>query len=115
LRASVPGPALELSGCATGQKAVASFVTALKDIDGVTRVGVEVSELPVQRAGAGSTEGKDSEKSGGDDECESRSYLASFSIVVAFDAAPVPETDAAAEVASATEQAETTSTEAEGG
>ena len=38
----VPGPALELSGCATGQEAVAGFVTALKDIDGVTRVGVEV-------------------------------------------------------------------------
>ncbi len=40
LRGAVPGPALELNGCATGQDAVAGFVTALKDIDGVTRVGV---------------------------------------------------------------------------
>ena len=49
-----PGPALELSGCATGQDAVAGFVTALKDIDGVTRVGVESSELASEKEGAGS-------------------------------------------------------------
>ncbi len=36
LRASAPGPALELSGCTTGQEDVAGFVTALKEIDGVT-------------------------------------------------------------------------------
>ena len=45
LRGAVQGPALELSGCAAGQESVAGFVTALKDIDGVTRVGVESSEL----------------------------------------------------------------------
>ena len=37
---AVQGPALELRGCAAGQEAVADFVTVLKDIDGVTRVGV---------------------------------------------------------------------------
>ena len=42
LRASIAGPALELVGCARGQEAVAGFVSALKDIDGVTRVGVAV-------------------------------------------------------------------------
>ncbi len=38
LRASVPGPALELVGCARSQPAIASLIAALHDIDGVTRV-----------------------------------------------------------------------------
>jgi Tfp pilus assembly protein PilN len=41
LRSGALGPALELSGCATGQDAVAGFVSDLKEIDGVTRVGVQ--------------------------------------------------------------------------
>lgn len=84
LRASAPGPALELSGCATGQDAVAGFVTALKDIDGVTRVGVQSSELPDK----GSSGGGGGGSSG--DECRTREFIAKFEIVVAFDAAPVP-------------------------
>ena len=85
LRASAPGPALELKGCATGQEAVAGFVTALKDIDGVTRVGVESSELgdPENSASGGSEEGAN-------EDCRTRAFIAQFSIVVAFDAAPVP-------------------------
>jgi Tfp pilus assembly protein PilN len=107
LRSSIPGPALELAGCATGQEAVAGFVTTLKDIDGVTRVGVEQSELSEEKSGAGSTEGGasgGSEGSGGD--CRTREFIASFSIVVAFDAAPVPistEAEAAIPAPEATE------------
>jgi Tfp pilus assembly protein PilN len=86
LRASAPGPALELSGCATGQEAVASFVTALKDIDGVTRVGVQSSELPEKDDGDNGG-GGDSGDSG--DECRTREFIAKFEVVVAFDAAPV--------------------------
>lgn len=88
LRAAAPGPALELSGCAAGQVSVAGFVTALKDIDGVTRVGVESSELPDDESGAGVSGGGDSGSSG--DDCRTRSFIAKFKIVVAFDAAPVP-------------------------
>lgn len=88
LRASTPGPALELIGCAVGQEAVARFVTALKDIDGVTRVGIESSDLPEK----GSTE--EAAGGGGDqsdtDECRTREFIVKFGIVVAFDAAPVP-------------------------
>jgi Tfp pilus assembly protein PilN len=87
LRGSIPGPALELSGCATGQEAVASFVTTLKDIDGVTRVGVQSSELP-EKASGGDSGGGGSESGG--DECRTRDFIAKFEIVVAFDAAPVP-------------------------
>jgi Tfp pilus assembly protein PilN len=123
LRESIPGPALELTGCAAGQESVAGFVTALKDIDGVTRVGVEVSELSEQEAGAASApseaegEGSGGGGGGGDADCRTRDFIASFSIVVAFDAAPVPvSAEAAAEPLTATEQAETTTSEnTEGG
>ncbi len=42
---SITGPSLQISGCATGQVAVAGFIAALKDIDGVTRVGMQQSSL----------------------------------------------------------------------
>jgi len=112
LRASVPGPALALAGCARGQDAVAGFVTALKDIDGVTRVGVESSELADKKSGAGVSGG---EGGGGDGEdCRTRDFIAQFDLVVAFDAAPLPITGATeGETAPApAETAETTSDEA---
>lgn len=105
LRAAAPGPALQLSGCAREQEGVAGFVTALKDIDGVTRVGVQSSQLADAQSGAGG--GDD----GGDD-CRTREFIAKFEIVVAFDAAPVA-ASAAPEgaVPPAEEAAETASTE----
>jgi hypothetical protein len=103
LRKEIPGPALELTGCAAGQEAVAGFVTDLKDIDGVTRVAVTSSELPGQESAGGA-----SNASSGD--CRTRNFIARFEITVAFDAAPVPVTGAAS-LPSATEQAQTTSEE----
>jgi Tfp pilus assembly protein PilN len=103
LRKSAPGPALQISGCAKGQEAVAGFVTALKDIDGVTRVGVQSSEL----SEAGSAGGGES----GGEECRTRDFIAKFEIVVAFDAAPVPpEAGAAPETAPEAAQAASTET-----
>ena len=107
LRGSAPGPALQISGCASGQEGVAGFVTALKDIDGVTRVGVQSSELS----------GQTTSGSGGED-CRTRDFIAKFEIVVAFDAAPVPATASATEAPTAppAETTETSSTESsEGG
>jgi len=89
MRAAIPGPALELTGCARGQEAVAGFVTALEDIDAVTRVGVQSSELPEKDESSGGG-GGGSDNSG--DECRTRKFIAKFEIVVAFDAAPVPTT-----------------------
>jgi Tfp pilus assembly protein PilN len=83
LRSSVPGPALELIGCARSHEAVAGFVKALEEIDGVTRVGVQGSSLP-----SGSTEGS----SGASATCQTRDFIAQFQMVAAFDAAPVPPT-----------------------
>jgi len=87
LRGAVPGPALELSGCAAGQESVAGFVTALKDIEGVTRVAVQASELAKKDSGGGG-----GGSGGGGEECRTREFIAKFEIVVAFDAAPVPVT-----------------------
>jgi Tfp pilus assembly protein PilN len=69
----VLGPSLELEGCTSSQDAVATFITALKDIDGVTRVGLESSSA--EESGSGGGEG-----------CEGKTQ---FDLVVAFDAAPL--------------------------
>jgi Tfp pilus assembly protein PilN len=118
LRGSAPGPALEIKGCATGQEAVAGFVTALKDIDGVTRVGVESSELAEGESSPAASGGGEAAAGGGNEDCRTRDFIAQFSIVVAFDAAPVPPS-ASTEVPVATEATETAPSEpsesAEGG
>lgn len=117
LSGSIGGPSLTMSGCAAGHEAVAGFVTALKDIDGVTRVGVQSSEVADEKEGAGSTSGSGDESGGGSGDCRTRSFISQFAIVVAFDAAPVADISTGeAPVAPATGEAETTSTEAsEGG
>jgi Tfp pilus assembly protein PilN len=85
--AGVSGPSLSMSGCATGYGGVARFVTALKDIDGVTRVGVQSSSAG-EGEGGGSGEGA----------CAARPSAIQFSLVAAFDAAPVPAPEAEAAV-----------------
>lgn len=77
--AGVLGPSLELSGCTTDQDAVARFVTALKDIDGVTRVGLQSSAVEESGGGAETSQG-----------CSAAGFDTQFQLVVAFDAAPVP-------------------------
>jgi Tfp pilus assembly protein PilN len=105
MRGAIAGPALEIGGCAKGQEGVAGFVTALKEIDGVTRVGVQSSTLPSE--GSGTESGGGSEGGGGGASCQTRSFIAQFQMVVAFDAAPVPVSPAAeAEVAAAASEAE---------
>jgi Tfp pilus assembly protein PilN len=98
LRGVVPGPALEINGCAAGQEAVAGFVTALKDIDGVTRVGVQSSELAEQESSSAAATGSGDAAAGGSNEdCRTRDFIAKFVLVVAFDAAPIPVTGATTE------------------
>ncbi len=83
LRGSIPGPALELTGCATSQDAVAGFIQALEEIDGVTRVGVPTSVL-------GEASGESSaSSSSASATCQTRDFIAQFQMVLAFDAAPV--------------------------
>ena len=89
LRTSAAGPALEMTGCANGQEGVAGFVTALKDIDGVTRVAMQFSKLAGAEGGAtGAT--TDAAPSTGSSECQTEDFVAQFQIIAAFDAAPPP-------------------------
>jgi Tfp pilus assembly protein PilN len=89
LRSDIEGPALEIAGCAPGQDAVASFVSALEDIDGVTRVGLDSSQID-SAGSAGSA--ASSSASGGDTQCNAGPRTANFKIVVAFDQVAAPPT-----------------------
>ena len=74
-RAGIAGPALSMVGCARSQQDVAALISAIGDIDGVTRVLVERSEKA-----NGATSG-----GGSSEDCRTRSYIAQFSLVAAFD------------------------------
>ena len=91
VRDSVPGPALEIVGCGPDQDAVAGFVAALEDIDGVTRVGLASSSQSDrgERAGTSSSGAATGQKV---EDCRTESFIYQFEIVVAFDAVPTPET-----------------------
>ena len=102
-----------MSGCALGQRGVANFVTALKEIDGVTRVGVESSALAEESEGGGSSSSGSSGAKGGEVKCPADGLVATFQLVVAFDAAPVPSessgsTETAAAPAAAASESSTT-------
>jgi Tfp pilus assembly protein PilN len=86
LRGAIQGPALDISGCAPGQDAVAGFVAALEDIDGVTRVGLESSNIE-SADGSGAPSGGATAA-----DCQAGPRTAKFQIVVAFDAVSVPPT-----------------------
>jgi len=114
LRGGIAGPALEISGCADGQAGVAGFVTALKEIDGVTRVGVQSAALAPEGSGAGEGGSEAGSGGGGSADCRTRSFISQFQIVAAFDAAPAPVTAELAEPAEAApEGAEESSGEGE--
>ena len=84
-RAEIPGPALELVGCAASQEGVANLISTLRDIDGVTRVGLDSSARP--DAGSGGSTGEAAAGGSGDDDCRTRDFITQFHIVLAFDAA----------------------------
>lgn len=84
---SVQGPALEIQGCGAGHEAVARFLAALRDIDGVTRVSVLSSDRPDPSSTAEGPAGGGSGGASGD--CATRSFISKFEIVAAFDAVQV--------------------------
>jgi Tfp pilus assembly protein PilN len=82
---SIAGPSLQIEGCAAGHEAVAKFLAALQDIDGVTRASVLKSDRPELSNGAASGT-SDSASSGG---CSSRDFISTFQVVAAFDAVQI--------------------------
>jgi Tfp pilus assembly protein PilN len=91
-RSSVQGPALELTGCAKGHKGVAEFLSALQDIDGVTRVGLSDSQRPGADASSSSSSSTTTSSSSGGtaSDCRNRDFISQFQIVAAFDEVPTP-------------------------
>jgi Tfp pilus assembly protein PilN len=87
---SVQGPALQMQGCGDGHEAVARFLAALRDIDGVTRVSVLSSDRPDPSS---ATEGSSAEATasggGASGGCATRDFISTFSTVVAFDAVQI--------------------------
>jgi Tfp pilus assembly protein PilN len=82
---SVQGPSLQIEGCSAGHEAVARFLAALRDIDGVTRVSVLSSDRPDPDSGTAGSSG-----AGAAGDCRTRDFISKFVIVAAFDAVPVP-------------------------
>jgi Tfp pilus assembly protein PilN len=91
----VQGPSLEIQGCAAGQDGVAGFVSALEDIDGVTRVGLSSSKSADAGTDASSS-GSSSTASTDSNACNAGPDSTNFQITVAFDAVPTPGTATAA-------------------
>jgi Tfp pilus assembly protein PilN len=81
---SIAGPSLQIQGCAAGHEAVARFLAALQDIDGVTRVSVLKSDRPDLASPGAPT--ADAASSGG---CSSRDFVSSFEVAAAFDAVQI--------------------------
>jgi Tfp pilus assembly protein PilN len=95
--ASIAGPSLHLTGCASGHDAVAGFLSALRDIDGVTRVGLASSERPTTAAAAPTADAATAAAGGGgSDDCRTRDFITKFDIVAAFDGVPTPAVPGAA-------------------
>lgn len=105
---SIAGPSLDITGCAAGQEGVARFLAALKDIDGVTRVGMQSSALG-SAADSGAAGGATTPAGGGESDCPSSQRIASFQASVAFDAVPVSALAAPAPITPASTEASTTS------
>jgi Tfp pilus assembly protein PilN len=83
--AGVEGPSLQIQGCAAGHEAVARFLAALDDVDGVTRVAVMKSDRPDVSSGSSAEVGAATASSGGGD-CSDRDFVSTFEAVAAFDA-----------------------------
>ena len=89
LRSSVPGPALELTGCARAQTDIARLIAAINDVDGVTRVTAVNGIKPSDGGGDSGAEG------GGSSIGTCPASTPSFQLVAAFDEIAVPATPGA--------------------
>lgn len=86
IRASVLGPALEITGCARNQRTVARLIAAMHDIDGVSRVLVPTSSksAPSVETSTSDPAAVDAGDAAGGD-CAIRPSYPTFELVAAFD------------------------------
>ena len=86
---SITGPSLQIEGCAGGHEAVARFLAALGDVDGVTRVSVLKSDRPDLASSSAATTGGSSGTAAGSEGCSSRDFVSQFEVIAAFDAVQI--------------------------
>ncbi len=99
LRSAMPNPAIELSGCTTGQQGVARLMSRLRLMSGVVRISLADS-IKTDAAGGGSGGGSADASSG--DCTHGSGAFPRFGIVIFFDAPPaVPTAPSATGVADA--------------
>lgn len=86
LRGTIPGPALELTGCAQNQRTVARLIASMHDIDGVGRVLVSTSakSTPTSDSGSGGGSASGTDTAG----CAARPNYPNFQLVAALDGVP---------------------------
>ena len=87
VRGAIAAPAIELKGCTSGQKEVATLLSRLRNVDGVTRVSLGKSTKPEEATSAASpiAGGAEAEGCPGD-------RPPNFEIVIFFEGAEVPAT-----------------------
>jgi Tfp pilus assembly protein PilN len=85
----IQGPSLDINGCAAGHEAVAEFLAALREVDGVTRATVMSSDRQGDAGATGGSTSSTSTTSSGSTGagCASKDFIATFEVVVAFDTA----------------------------
>lgn len=102
LRASLPNPAIELTGCTTSHEGVVRLVSRLRLLHGVERVSLADSVKADDASGGGSDAGGGG--GGGDDDCRhGHTSFPQFDLVLFFaplPTAPAPPADPAAATAS---------------
>jgi len=86
IRSAIAAPAVELSGCTTGQKQVATLLSRLRNVDGATRVSLGKSHKPAASDSGPSPIAGDEAGS-----CEGE-RPPEFAIVIFFERSEVPET-----------------------
>ncbi len=82
IRGAISAPAVELTGCTKGQKHVATLLSRLRGVDGVTRVSLGKSTKPAAADSPGTTEA---------DAC-GKGRPPAFEIVMFFERSKVPAT-----------------------
>jgi len=113
---SITGPSLQIEGCAGGHEAVARFLAALGDVDGVTRVSVLKSDRPDAGSLGETATAASSGTTAGSEGCSSRDFVSQFEVVAAFDAVQIdPTTQGIAPTTPTTQTGTSTTTAADQG
>ena len=92
VRSAITAPAIELKGCTRGQLSVATLMSRLRNVDGVTRVSLSKSTKADEQAEDGATTAAAVTTLGSDRPLCGDVRAPSFELVMFFERSEVPET-----------------------